>query len=87
VASRLEALTKAFGCQLVVSESLARHVPGALSGFPQREVDVRGRAGRLTVRLVDDAGTLPGLDAEAERTRRPWHRARRYLRLPQAWPG
>ena len=47
VASRLEALTKELGCQLIVSERLARRAGIDLEGFPLHEVDLRGRAGRL----------------------------------------
>jgi adenylate cyclase len=80
VASRLEALTKEFGCQLVVSESIAAFADGALDGCPRQEVDVRGRAGRLTVRLVENAATLPEPARGGRRERRPWRLSR--LRLP-----
>jgi adenylate cyclase len=77
VASRLEALTKDLGVQLVVSERLARRAGGCLDGFPLHEVDVRGRSGKIAVRLVEDARALPKPPAaEAERAGRWWHRAR-----------
>jgi adenylate cyclase len=50
VASRLEALTKELGCQLIVSEQLVLHAGTGLEDFPLREVDVRGRSGHLAVR-------------------------------------
>jgi adenylate cyclase len=60
VASRLEALTKELGAQLVVSDRVARRAGGdGLVAFPTREVDVRGRAGRIAVRVVGDAKALP----------------------------
>jgi adenylate cyclase len=59
VASRLEMLTKELGCQLIVSDRLARRAGIDLAGFPLHEVDLRGRAGRLAVRLVADARALP----------------------------
>ena len=73
VASRLEALTKELGCQLIVSERLARRADIDLEDFPLHEVDLRGRAGRLAVRLIADAHQLPepGTDEDA---RRWWQR-------------
>lgn len=59
IASRLETLTKELGCQLVVSGAVVRRAGIELDAQPQRYVDVRGRAGRLAVHLVDDAATLP----------------------------
>jgi adenylate cyclase len=67
VASRLEALTKELGCQLVVSAAVTRHLGMALDGFPEREVDLRGREGRLRVRLVEDAAALPALGPQRGR--------------------
>ncbi|MFQ5773992.1 MAG: adenylate/guanylate cyclase domain-containing protein [Kiloniellaceae bacterium] len=58
-ASRLEALTKDLGAQLVVSEPAARHANLDLSAFPQREIEVRGRETALAVRVVKNAQALP----------------------------
>lgn len=58
VASRLETLAKELDCQLVVSEAAAR-AAGGLEDHPRREVDLRGRAGPIAVRLVADARALP----------------------------
>jgi len=58
-ASRLEALTKTFDCQLVVSHRVEEAAGVDLSAFPAREVDLRGRRERLAVRLVADARALP----------------------------
>jgi adenylate cyclase len=52
VAARLQELTKDHGCQLVVSDIVAVTAGVEMSGFPVREVNVRGRGESLTVRLV-----------------------------------
>jgi adenylate cyclase len=77
VASRLESLTKELGAQLLVTDALARRCDGSgLEAFPAREVDVRGRAGRIAVRVVEDARALPaGSDGGAGEARRWWRRA------------
>jgi len=58
-ASRLEAMTKDLRAQLVVSEPVVRHAGLDLSNFPAREVEVRGRASALSVRVVKNALQLP----------------------------
>ena len=58
-ASRIEAMTKDFNAQLVVSESVVRYSGFDLSAFPLRETVVRGRAERLPVRVVERASDLP----------------------------
>ena len=58
-ASRLEAMTKDLGAQVVISEPVAEHARIDLSDFPRREIEVRGRAGLLSVRVVRAAQTLP----------------------------
>ena len=79
VASRLEMLTKELGCQLIVSDRLARRAGIDLAAFPLHEVDLRGRAGRLAVRLVADARELHGSDA-AHGPQDWWHRGLGLLR-------
>ncbi len=59
VASRLEALTKELDVQMVVSTAVLRRAGAALDGVPVREVDLRGRGGRLTVLALADARALP----------------------------
>jgi len=54
-ASRLETLTKEFGCQLVVSEDVALTGGVDLSGYPREEVLVRGRTQPLRIRIVGSA--------------------------------
>ncbi|MCH8197539.1 MAG: adenylate/guanylate cyclase domain-containing protein [Proteobacteria bacterium] len=58
-ASRLEELTKTYGCQLVVSEYVATRAGVDLSAFPSHEVTVRGRDDALAIRAVADARDLP----------------------------
>jgi adenylate cyclase len=54
-ASRLETLTKEYGCQLVVSEDVAATAGVDLSGYPSEEVQIRGRTQPLRVRIVANA--------------------------------
>jgi adenylate cyclase len=60
-ASRLEALTKEYGCQLVVSEDVARHAGVDLAAFPAHEIAVRGRTHPVRVHMVADALALAPL--------------------------
>lgn len=57
-ASRLEALTKEFACQLVVSQTVADLAGVALDEHPTREVTLRGRREPISVRIVVDAAAL-----------------------------
>jgi adenylate cyclase len=54
-ASRLEALTKDFAVQLILSETLAEAAGLDCARFLRQEIDVRGRKERLAVHLIDDA--------------------------------
>jgi adenylate cyclase len=58
-ASRLEALTKEFDAELVLSEPVAERAGFDLSSYPRHEIELRGRAGRLAVFVVAEARTLP----------------------------
>jgi adenylate cyclase len=58
-ASRLEVLTKTYGCQLVVSEQVARRAGADFSSFASHQIEVRGRRNPLTIRVVADARDLP----------------------------
>ena len=68
-ASRLEGMTKDFGVQLVVSQTV---MDGAeeVRNFATREVVVRGREKPLTVHLVPDASCFSALGSVASTTRR-----------------
>ena len=54
-ASRLEALTKDFGVQLIVSEGLAGASGVDFSAYPRHEIEVRGRDQAMAIRTVADA--------------------------------
>lgn len=58
-AARLEAMTKAHGAQLIVSQALVEAAGADLGDSPTLEIDIRGRSGTLAVRLVADASGLP----------------------------
>jgi adenylate cyclase len=58
VAARLQELTKDYGCQLVVSDIVVATAGVEMSGFPVREVNVRGRAEQLAVRIVSAINEL-----------------------------
>lgn len=58
-ASRLEALTKEFKAELVVSEPVAIRAGLDLGAFPRHEIEVRGRAGQLAVFVVGETASLP----------------------------
>ena len=55
VASRLEAMTKGFGAQLVVSTELADLAKVDLESFPGEDIEIRGRNQPLRVHIVEDA--------------------------------
>ncbi len=58
-ASRIEALTKEYGAELVVSETVAERAGVDLSSFPLQTAEVRGRAETLALRVVPRAADLP----------------------------
>jgi adenylate cyclase len=58
-ASRLEALTKDFEAELVLSEPVATRAGLDLGAFPRHEIELRGRAGQLAVFVVGDTRNLP----------------------------
>ncbi len=70
-ASRLEELTKTYGCELVVSEETVRRAGLDLSQFPRQEVDIRGKREMLSVRTLLRAADLPAPDTAAVRRAEP----------------
>ena len=58
VAARLEALTKDYDCELVVSEAVVRRAGVAGDGFPRHELTLRNRAEPLTVLVVRDTAAV-----------------------------
>ncbi|GAB4393776.1 MAG: adenylate/guanylate cyclase domain-containing protein [Kiloniellaceae bacterium] len=66
-ASRLEAMTKEFGAQLIVSAPLAAHAGIDLGAFPHHQIDLRGRSRALEVHVLDSALDLPEVSEAAPR--------------------
>ncbi len=67
-ASRLEALTKEYGCQLVFSETVADHAGLDVAQLERHDIVIRGRVEPLAIHVVADARDLP---AELAGGRRP----------------
>jgi adenylate cyclase len=66
VAARLQEMTKSLACEVMISEELRVTAGLPAEAFPQREIEIRGRAKPMTVRYVVDAKALVGLVDEAE---------------------
>jgi adenylate cyclase len=58
VASRLQELTKDYGCQLVISDLVAARAGLQMSAFPCHEITVRNRRDPLVIRTIDDVQAL-----------------------------
>lgn len=58
-ASRVEGLARDYGAELVVSESVLARAGLAPAASPSREIEIRGRVERLTVRIFGSARDLP----------------------------
>jgi adenylate cyclase len=58
VASRLQDLTKEYGCQLIISEQVAEQAGLAVSAFPRHELTVRNRREALAIFVVEDVEAL-----------------------------
>ena len=69
-ASRLEAMTKEFGAQLVISDPVAERAGLDSKDFPGHDIEVRGRESGLTVRVIESAGSLD-LSAPASEPKAP----------------
>jgi len=61
VTSRLEAMTKELGCQVVLSDELCITAGIAADALPSTEVAIRGRADPLIVRTVANAAMLASM--------------------------
>jgi adenylate cyclase len=58
-ASRLEALTKEYDCELVVSDETVARAGLDFSEFPRHEIEIRGKREMLAVTTFDRAADLP----------------------------
>ena len=58
VASRLQDLTKEYGCQLVISEQVAMHADLDPSILPRHELTVRNRVEPLAIFVVDEIESI-----------------------------
>ena len=58
-ASRVEGLTKTYGCELVISEAVALRAGIDVGDAPRHEIEIRGRVERLVVRTFARARDLP----------------------------
>jgi adenylate cyclase len=61
VAARLQDMTKALACEVVVSDEVRTTAGLAADALPQQEVAIRGRNEPMVVRSVTDAKTLSAL--------------------------
>jgi adenylate cyclase len=66
VAARLQDMTKALSCEVVVSDEVRATAGLAADALPQQEVTIRGRNEPMIVRPVEDARTLAPLLADVE---------------------
>jgi adenylate cyclase len=59
-------MTKTLGCEAIVSDEVCASAGLADDALPQQQVDIRGRAEPMSVRVVSEATELAGLvDAPA----------------------
>lgn len=58
VASRLQELTKVYGCQLIISDQVAEQAGIEMSAFPRHALTVRNRRDPLVIRIIDDVQAL-----------------------------
>jgi adenylate cyclase len=68
-ASRMEALTKTYDCELVISEDVATRSGIAFGPLTHHDIEIRGRVGRLVVHTFHSARDLPA-DPRADKSPR-----------------
>lgn len=83
-ASRLEALTKELGVELVVSRTVAERAGTPLSDAAHHEVELRGRRAPLQVLAFGSARAVGAAASVADRVPAPWWRRWRQSLLPIA---
>ena len=59
IAARLEAMTKEFGAEVVVSAETAAAADLDFSAYPHHDMDVRGRETQIGVYAVEDSKSIP----------------------------
>jgi adenylate cyclase len=59
IAARLEAMTKEFSVEVVVSSDTSSAADLDFSAFPHHKVDVRGRETQIGVYAVEDSKSIP----------------------------
>jgi len=64
VASRLQDLTKEYGCELVISEQVALKAGLDATIFPRHELSVRNRSELLTIYTIEDVRMVVGEQAK-----------------------
>jgi adenylate cyclase len=62
-ASRLQELSKEYGCEIVVSEAVIERAGFDLADFPRHEIEIRGRRQMLAVTTLPRAAQLPAAGA------------------------
>jgi adenylate cyclase len=60
VASRLQDLTKEYGCQLVISEEVARYAGVKVDSFPRHQLTLRNRREPLAIYVIKEVQALVG---------------------------
>ena len=85
-ASRLEDLTKTYGCEFVVSEETVSRAGLHLSGFPQYEIEIRGKREMLAIRTLNRAADLPVAGATPIRQHRAAAKTLDVAALPAGTP-
>ena len=60
IAARLEAKTKVFNCNIIVSSDTVRHAGLKPDPALEHKVDVRGRESKITVLALDSVNDIPG---------------------------
>ena len=70
-ASRLEALTKDYDCELVVSDETVARASLDFSKFPRHEIEIRGKREMLAVTTFNRGADLPAPGAAAIRQSEP----------------
>ncbi|MBI4271065.1 MAG: adenylate/guanylate cyclase domain-containing protein [Candidatus Rokubacteria bacterium] len=66
VAARLEQATKDYGCELVVSDAVARHAGLDRARFPRHDLAVRNRAGQVAVHVIERVAALDASTSSRE---------------------